>query len=176
MDTHNKITRRRFLGKVVGGTTAAIVLPNLTAAAKKSNSDDTLARRALGRTKEKVTILGLGTAPVGEGPIDVEHGARVEHHEPVHLAQRLWFSLKARKEDDVVVDAFGDDVGSDEKWIRARNCTLVLSLEVALERLAGIGAEQRHIDLLRREIGGLIDKRLTIEELGDRLESLLKAA
>ncbi len=78
--------------------------------------------------------------------------------------------------DALFENAFGDDVGSAEKWIRARNSTLVLSLEVALDRLAGIGAEQHHIDALRREIGGLIDERLTIEELGDRLEALLKAA
>jgi hypothetical protein len=77
MNAHNKITRRRFLGKVVGGTTAAIVLPNLTTAAEKSKSEDTLARRVLGRTKEKVTILGLGTAPVGEGPVDVEEGIKI---------------------------------------------------------------------------------------------------
>ncbi|MHC4656127.1 MAG: aldo/keto reductase [Planctomycetota bacterium] len=78
METHNKITRRRFLGKVIGGTTAAIILPNLTAvAAKKSKSDGKLAKRVLGRTKEKVTILGLGTAPVGEGPIDVAEGIRI---------------------------------------------------------------------------------------------------
>jgi predicted aldo/keto reductase-like oxidoreductase len=77
METQNKITRRRFLGKVVGGTAAAIILPNLTTAAEKSKSDDTLARRVLGRTKEKVTILGLGTAPVGEGPIDVEEGIKI---------------------------------------------------------------------------------------------------
>lgn len=77
MDKHNKITRRRFLGKVVGGTTAAIVLPSLTTAAEISKSEDTLARRVLGRTKEKVTILGLGTAPVGEGPVDVEEGIKI---------------------------------------------------------------------------------------------------
>lgn len=77
METHNKITRRRFLGKIVGGTTAAILLPNLTTAAKTSKSDDTLVRRVLGRTKEKVTVLGLGTAPVGEGPIDVEEGIKI---------------------------------------------------------------------------------------------------
>jgi predicted aldo/keto reductase-like oxidoreductase len=77
MDAHNKITRRRFLGKVVGGATAAIILPTLTSAAEKSKSEDTLARRVLGRTKEKVTILGLGTAPVGEGPVDVEEGIKI---------------------------------------------------------------------------------------------------
>jgi predicted aldo/keto reductase-like oxidoreductase len=38
---------------------------------------DTLPARVLGRTKEKVTILGLGTAPVGEGPVGVEDGIRI---------------------------------------------------------------------------------------------------
>lgn len=77
MNTHNKITRRKFLGRVVGGTTAAIMLPNLAAASEQPKAADTLARRVLGRTKEKVTILGLGTAPVGEGPIGVEEGIRI---------------------------------------------------------------------------------------------------
>ncbi|MGB2823147.1 MAG: aldo/keto reductase, partial [Phycisphaerae bacterium] len=31
----------------------------------------------LGRTKQKVTILGLGTAPLGEGPVGVEEGIKV---------------------------------------------------------------------------------------------------
>jgi len=77
MNANNQITRRKFLGKVVGGTAAAIVLPNLTSAAEKSKSEDTLEKRVLGRTKEKVTILGLGTAPVGEGPIDVQEGIKI---------------------------------------------------------------------------------------------------
>jgi predicted aldo/keto reductase-like oxidoreductase len=36
-----------------------------------------LAKRVLGRTKQKVSILGLGTAPVGEGPVGVEDGIRI---------------------------------------------------------------------------------------------------
>jgi len=84
MDTSNKITRRKFLGNVVAGTTAAIALPHLAAESKEGTgkptaADDvrTLPKRVLGRTKEKVTILGLGTAPVGEGPIDVQQGIRI---------------------------------------------------------------------------------------------------
>ncbi len=38
---------------------------------------DALPMRVLGRTKEKVTILGLGTAPVGEGPVEVQEGIRI---------------------------------------------------------------------------------------------------
>jgi len=38
---------------------------------------DALPTRILGRTKEKVTILGLGTAPVGEGPVEVQEGIRI---------------------------------------------------------------------------------------------------
>jgi len=36
-----------------------------------------LPKRVLGRTKEKVSILGLGTAPVGEGPIGIQEGIRI---------------------------------------------------------------------------------------------------
>ena len=80
MDTHDKISRRKFLGDVVAGTTAAIALPGLAAESKEGTSKPTirtLPKRVLGRTKEKVTILGLGTAPVGEGPIDVQQGIRI---------------------------------------------------------------------------------------------------
>ena len=78
--------------------------------------------------------------------------------------------------DALFQNAIGDHVSAEEKWIRTRNSSLVVALEVALEELARIGAEQKHIDVLRAEVGGLIDQHLTAEELGDRLESLLKAA
>ena len=78
--------------------------------------------------------------------------------------------------DAVFEKAFGDDVSAEKQWIRARNSSLVMALEVALDKLSRIGADQRHIDVLRREIGGLIDGRLTAEELGDRLDPLLRAA
>ncbi len=72
--------------------------------------------------------------------------------------------------------AFGNDLTAEEKWVRARKSTLTTILEISFEQLAKTGAEQKHIDVLRREIGGLIDQRLSIEDLGDRLEVLLKAA
>ncbi len=77
--------------------------------------------------------------------------------------------------DALFQNAKGDHVSAEEKWIRARNSSLKVALEVALEKLAKNGAEQKHINVLRAEVGGLIDQRLTAEELGDRLESLLKA-
>lgn len=84
MNANNKITRRKFLGNVVVGATATIALPNLAAEYKEEASRltvadavGTLPKRVLGRTKEKVTILGLGTAPVGEGPIGLEEGIRI---------------------------------------------------------------------------------------------------
>ena len=84
MDTHNRITRRKFLGNIVAGTGAAFALPNRTARSKEGTSKapsadivDALPKRVLGRTKEKVSILGLGTAPVGEGPIGVQEGIRI---------------------------------------------------------------------------------------------------
>lgn len=42
-----------------------------------AGTGDALPTRILGRTKEKVSMLGLGTAPVGEGPIGVEEGIRI---------------------------------------------------------------------------------------------------
>jgi len=36
-----------------------------------------LPTRVLGRTKARVTILGLGTAPIGEGPVDTNEAARI---------------------------------------------------------------------------------------------------
>ena len=69
------IGRREFLKKAVclgaGLAIAARPRPGLSEAA------EALPTRVLGRTKEKVTILGLGTAPVGEGPVGVEEGVRI---------------------------------------------------------------------------------------------------
>jgi len=42
-----------------------------------AESSSALPQRVLGRTKAKVSILGLGTAPVGEGPIGVQEGIRI---------------------------------------------------------------------------------------------------
>ncbi len=38
---------------------------------------DALPMRVLGRTGEKVSVLGLGTAPIGEGPVDVPEATRI---------------------------------------------------------------------------------------------------
>lgn len=78
---------------------------------------------------------------------------------------------------DAVFDSvLGDAVSAEEQWIRARNSSLATVLEVALDGLAKIGAEQKHIDVLRKEMGGLMDQRLSVEDLGERLELLLEAA
>jgi hypothetical protein len=78
--------------------------------------------------------------------------------------------------DALFSSALGDALSPEKKWVRARSSGLVAVLEVALATLAKIGAEQKHIDLFRRELGGLIDERLSVEQLGERLEELLKAA
>jgi len=78
--------------------------------------------------------------------------------------------------DAVLESAFGDDISANKKWIRARNSTLVVGLEVALNELAKIGTEQRHIDVLRTEFGALLDRRITAEELAENLNPLLLAA
>jgi len=84
MNKHSEITRRRFLEGVVAGATGAIGIgrllaaePNDTSVAPSIQTVDELPKRVLGRTKQKVTVLGLGTAPVGEGPVEVQEGVRI---------------------------------------------------------------------------------------------------
>jgi len=75
MDTRNQITRRRFLRGVAVGASAAVLLPSL--ASEFKDATGALPTRVLGRTNQKVTILGLGTAPVGEGPVSIEDGVKI---------------------------------------------------------------------------------------------------
>ena len=67
--------RREFLKRVGcagAGLAFAVMQQPLHA-----QTDGDLPKRILGRTKEKVSILGLGTAPVGEGPVGVEEGIKI---------------------------------------------------------------------------------------------------
>jgi len=69
------IGRREFLCDAIGagaGLAAAGAVQQTAAA-----DADPLPTRVLGRTGEKVTILGLGTAPIGEGPVEVQEAARI---------------------------------------------------------------------------------------------------
>jgi len=65
--------RRQFL-RITGGAGLALAA---SGPAASTDSTPALATRVLGRTGEKVTVLGLGTAPVGEGPVGVEEGIRI---------------------------------------------------------------------------------------------------
>jgi predicted aldo/keto reductase-like oxidoreductase len=83
MSRGNQITRRKFLG-TVASTAAAVLLPKMAAGSPAESNEtqvsdtyQTLPKRVLGRTKERVSILGLGTAPVGEGPVSVQDGIRI---------------------------------------------------------------------------------------------------
>lgn len=70
-----RLNRRRFLGRAVqvgAGFALARHLPALAAA-----EAGPLPTRVLGRTQARVTILGLGTAPVGEGPVPVPEAVRI---------------------------------------------------------------------------------------------------
>ncbi len=69
------INRRAFLKRAgcAGIGFALAFVPRRTFA----NSGGPLPTRILGRTNQKVSILGLGTAPVGEGPPDVQEGIRI---------------------------------------------------------------------------------------------------
>ena len=68
------ITRRDFLKRTACSGAGLAV-----AASGDLPADETpeLPRRVLGRTEEKVTVLGLGTAPIGEGPIGTQEAAKI---------------------------------------------------------------------------------------------------
>jgi hypothetical protein len=66
------VTRRRFIHSLAGSSLALGAGWRALAAA-----NDPLPTRVLGRTKAQVTILGLGTAPVGEGPVEVPEAVRI---------------------------------------------------------------------------------------------------
>jgi aryl-alcohol dehydrogenase-like predicted oxidoreductase len=67
----NRITRRQFVGSIGGAAIAAASWRALAA------TDGPLPTRVLGRTGARVTILGLGTAPIGEGPVDTPEAVRI---------------------------------------------------------------------------------------------------
>ena len=67
--------RREFLGWSAAAGAGALLAPSVLQAAEKNS--DGLATRVLGRTKQRVTVLGLGTAPIGEGPVGVDEAAKI---------------------------------------------------------------------------------------------------
>ena len=67
--------RRRFIRTSVGAGAGLALSHSIGWADERA--DGPLPTRVLGRTGERVTILGLGTAPVGEGPPDVQEAMKV---------------------------------------------------------------------------------------------------
>jgi predicted aldo/keto reductase-like oxidoreductase len=74
-DSLSRETSRREFLKRIGWLGAGLAVGGSRGSFGQSTAS--LPKRILGRTKEKVSILGLGTAPVGEGPIGVEEGIRI---------------------------------------------------------------------------------------------------
>jgi len=70
-----RMNRREFLRRA--GCTGAGLAFAVMQQPLRARQTDELPKRVLGRTNEKVSILGLGTAPVGEGPIGIEEGIKI---------------------------------------------------------------------------------------------------
>ena len=68
------VSRRAFLRTTAAAAGALALAAPAAAAEPKTGA---LPTRVLGRTKQRVTILGLGTAPVGEGPVDTKTAAKI---------------------------------------------------------------------------------------------------
>ena len=73
--SNDGMNRRQFI-KRAGCAGAGLALAAIRQPLR-AQSSEVLPKRVLGRTKEKVSVLGLGTAPVGEGPVGVEEGIRI---------------------------------------------------------------------------------------------------
>lgn len=70
-----QVSRRNFLGKTVLAGTGLAISSGFQASA--APADGPLPMRILGRTRAKVTILGLGTAPIGEARIDKAEAEKI---------------------------------------------------------------------------------------------------
>ena len=71
----SRFSRREFLRRGMAVGTALAVAGSGTQAAESAASE--LPMRVLGRTGAKVTILGLGTAPIGEARVEVPKAAKI---------------------------------------------------------------------------------------------------
>jgi len=69
-----RLNRRQFLRRSLA---AGTVLAGGSAWAATDTESGPLPMRTLGRTGEKVTILGLGTAPIGEGPVKKKEAVKI---------------------------------------------------------------------------------------------------
>ncbi len=76
LSRHDEAMGRREFLKRAGCAGAGLALAAIHRQASAQPVDE-LQKRVLGRTNQKVTILGLGTAPVGEGPVDVQEGIKI---------------------------------------------------------------------------------------------------
>ncbi len=78
---------------------------------------------------------------------------------------------------DAIFETILDDaLDTSTRWPLARNSALQTLVEVGLEKLAKIGAEQKHIDVLRTQLGHLIDGSLDLDQFASALETQLRAA
>ena len=73
-EMEKQLDRREFLRRSVA---AGAVLAGSSAWAETDTESGPLPMRTLGRTGEKVTVLGLGTAPIGEGPVEKKEAVKI---------------------------------------------------------------------------------------------------
>ncbi len=71
----SRFSRREFLRKTAAAGTGLVMAASGVRAAEGGGSE--LPTRVLGRTGAKVTILGLGTAPIGEARVEVPLAAKI---------------------------------------------------------------------------------------------------
>lgn len=80
--------------------------------------------------------------------------------------------------DAILGTIFGEEVNAEASWALAGNAALEALVSTALERLARIGSEQKHVDVLRTVFGELVEAGKPVDpvEFAQLLEARLEAA
>ncbi|MEK7686684.1 MAG: aldo/keto reductase [Verrucomicrobiota bacterium] len=73
----NETSRREFLRASVAGLVGATLVPTLVRSAEAPSSAGTMPMRALGKTGEKVSVLGLGGFHIGVGSLSDNESVRL---------------------------------------------------------------------------------------------------
>src|SRR5690606_38996219 len=122
--------------------------------ALKAVSDAPIPRRVLGRTGREVTILGLGTAPIGEGPVETDEAERifaavldrgVNYVDTARIygnaEEALGRIVPARRDDLFRVTMIWSEPASDAEKSRAQSLRMLKSDHVDLVHIHHLGGK-----------------------------------
>ena len=164
-DDNRKLTRRE-LGKKATIAGAAIAASSLSSA----SANGTLPRRTLGKTGLEVSLLGLGSSPLGQPFVDqsgatriidalLEEGVNYIDTAPIYgMAEiRLGKSLKGRRDKFVLVSKVEATSSQDATWQVEESLRKLRTDYLDLVHIHNVGRTDRFpdLDVLTGELGAL---------------------